>query len=65
MTESLSLNMEPIRDFTERLDTQHSKKFNYLGYFREMGMIEPVAHRVKDLNKEMLEKYLRLLEEHK
>ena len=50
MNEGLVLKMEPIRDFGERIDTHHVKKFNYLKHFREQGRIPPIATRVNDLN---------------
>ena len=35
MTEELQLNMEPIREFSERIDAHIALKFNYLKHFRE------------------------------
>ena len=57
MTEELQLNMEPIREFSERVDAQFALKYNYLRHFRDMGQIAPVAHRVEDLIEEHLEQY--------
>ena len=63
-TEELELNMEPIRDFCERIDASYISKFDFLAYFKDMGMIDSVA-RVKDLSDIKMVRYDRLVEEYK
>lgn len=53
MTEEMEFQMEPIREFSERVDAAVAKKFNYLGYFREMSLMPSVAHRLADLTPEL------------
>ena len=65
LTEELSFQMEPIRSFNEKLDANHLKRFKFLRYFYEMGLMAPTAHRVADLMKKERAEYENLLEQYK
>jgi len=54
MTEELDLKMEPISQFSERVDDYFAQNFNFLKYFKDKGQIQPSVLRVKDLDCEQL-----------
>ena len=62
MTESLSLKMEPVKEFCMRVDAYNLKKVEFLQYFREIGTLDTKSTRIDDLNPEELDAYNTLLE---
>lgn len=52
MTESLTLKMEPIREFCMRIDAYNLKTFDFLHYFREIDALNTKSTLLADLTKE-------------
>eukprot|EP00353_Schmidingerella_taraikaensis_P011236 CAMPEP_0185589644 /NCGR_PEP_ID=MMETSP0434-20130131/57847_1 /TAXON_ID=626734 ORGANISM="Favella taraikaensis, Strain Fe Narragansett Bay" /NCGR_SAMPLE_ID=MMETSP0434 /ASSEMBLY_ACC=CAM_ASM_000379 /LENGTH=73 /DNA_ID=CAMNT_0028213237 /DNA_START=97 /DNA_END=318 /DNA_ORIENTATION=- len=63
MTESLDLQMESVREFCQRVDRYNIKSFNFLQYFKELGIIDSQATRLRELTPEERANYDRLYEE--
>ena len=65
MTEELELRMESVRDLCDRVEDFFVQDFNFLTYYRKMGLITQVAYRIVDLEPDQMQKYQQLMEEHK
>ena len=65
MTEQLQLKMESIRSLCDRVEDFFVQDFNFLTYYRKMGLITQVAYRIVDLEPDQKAKYDKLMEEHK
>ena len=62
MTEKLYLNMESVKQFCMRVDQHSLETFNFLSYFRELGMIDAKSPRLRDLTTIERLEYDKLLE---